>query len=249
MMKLLRMCRSILVLVFAPPFTILASLLALLLMTVFRFSPVSIQGLTRFWGRTITRACGVSVRVEGLEKLDARKPYIFAANHQSQFDIFALQGHLNFDFRWLAKKELFAIPFFGQAMRKAGYIPVDRSHGRQALKSLNEAARRIAEGTSVIIFPEGTRSLDGRLQTFKAGGMTLAIKSAVDLAPVAIIGTHEILPKGKLLAHAGEVIIRVGAPIPSSAYEPKQKHELAERLRQAVADLMAGNDQKATVQG
>lgn len=237
-MKVLRMCRAILILMFAPPFTIFSSLIALTMMTVFKVSPVRIQGLTRFWGRTITRASGVSVRVEGLEKLDATRPYIFAANHQSQFDIFALQGHFNFDFRWLAKKELFAIPFFGQAMRSAGYIPVDRSHGRQAVKSLNEAARRIAEGTSVIIFPEGTRSLDGRLQPFKAGGMTLAIKSAVDLVPIAILGTHEILPKGKLLARPGKVVIRVGEPIPSSAYEPKQKHELAERLRQAVTDLM-----------
>jgi len=93
-------------------------------------------------------------------------------------------------------------------MRRAGYIPVDRSHGRQALKSLGEAAQKIAAGTSVIIFPEGTRTKDGKMQDFKAGAMVLAIKSGVDIVPVAIKGTYEILPKGKLLINPGNVSIQ-----------------------------------------
>jgi 1-acyl-sn-glycerol-3-phosphate acyltransferase len=162
------------------------------------------------------------------------------ANHQSQFDIFVLDGYFDMDFRWLAKKELFRIPLFGWAMLLAGSIPVDRSHGRQALKSLDQAAKRIAAGASVIIFPEGTRSPDGKLQPFKAGGMQLAIKSGVELVPMAIIGTHEILPKGKILSRPGQVLIRVGEPVASRDFTTKQKQELAELLHDRVAALMAG---------
>jgi len=175
----------------------------------------------------------------GAERLTPGRSYIFAANHQSQFDIFALQGYLGFDFRWMAKLELFKIPIFGPAMRMAGYIPVDRAHGRKAIKSLDEAAARIAGGTSVLIFPEGTRSPDGRLLPFKAGAMVLAIKAGVPLVPVAIVGTHQILPKGKLLFKPGRVEIRVGEPIETRNYSLKQKQELAELLQEKVAELQA----------
>ena len=124
-------------------------------------------------------------------------------------------------------------------MRLAGYIPVDRSHGRKALKSLDEAAKRIADGTSVIIFPEGTRSPDGKLHDFKPGAMVLAIKAGVPLVPVAILGTYVVLPKGKLLAKPGKVEIRVGEPIETRGYTVKQKQELAELIHSRVAELMA----------
>jgi len=126
-------------------------------------------------------------------------------------------------------------------MKRAGYIPVDRSRGRQALKSLDEAAKRIADGTSVIIFPEGTRSRDGKLQPFKAGGMVLAIKAGVEIVPVAISGTYEILPKGRLRLQPGNVLIRIGNPIPTGEYRTSQKHELALRLQKEVAGLLDRN--------
>jgi 1-acyl-sn-glycerol-3-phosphate acyltransferase len=194
--------------------------------------------LAAWWAKSICTAGGVSVTVTGTEKLDPVKPYIFAANHQSQFDIFALQGFLGVDFRWLAKKELFQVPIWGPAMRKAGYIPVDRSRGRQALKSLDEAAQKIAAGTSVIIFPEGTRTPNGMLQEFKAGAMVLAIKSGVDIVPVSIKGTYEILPKGRLLMNPGNVTIRVGKPIATKDRGTKDKHDLAKILHEEVAKLL-----------
>ncbi len=157
---------------------------------------------------------------------------------QSQFDIFVLQGFLGVDFRWLAKKELFNVPIWGPAMRRSGYIPIDRSHGRKAIKSLDEAAQKIAAGTSVIIFPEGTRSKDGKLHDFKAGAMVLAIKSAVPIVPVAILGTYEILPKGKLLMTPGKVQIRVGRPIETKNCSSKDKHDLARVSQEAVAELL-----------
>lgn len=212
--------------------------MALIFVLVFRLSPEKTQILPRYWGRIILAVSGVKVTVKGMENLETGRPYIFASNHQSQFDIFAMQGCFKFDFRWLAKKELFQIPLFGHAMRRAGYIPVDRSHGRKAMKSLIEAAERIASGTSVIIFPEGTRSRDGKLHDFKTGGMFLAIKSGVPVVPVAIKGTYEILPKGSLFAKPGPVRIRVGKPFDTSKHTMKQKQELAEYLHDEVAKLL-----------
>ncbi len=175
---------------------------------------------------------------QGGENVVPGRSCIFAANHQSQFDIFALQGYFPFDFRWLAKKELFRIPFFGPAMIRAGHIPVDRAHGRKALKSLDAAAERISTGTSVIIFPEGTRSVDGRLGEFKTGAMILAIKAGVPLVPVAICGSHEILPKGAFLARPGRVAIRIGRPIETVGMKLKDKTALAAELHAAVESLL-----------
>ena len=237
-MKLFQVARSVIGLVMAPLLTFVASVIAIIYGGVLRAPAEKLQWVPRIiWARFLCWIIGVTVEVRGLEKIDLSRPYIFAANHQSQFDIFALQGYSGFDFRWMAKKELFRIPLFGWGMKLAGYIPVDRSGGKKALKSLDEAAQRIAGGTSVIIFPEGTRSRDGEIHPFKAGGMVLAIKSKVPLVPVAIHGTYEVLPKGKLLAKPGNVIIIIGDPIETAGYTKKQKQELAERLHDAVLAL------------
>jgi 1-acyl-sn-glycerol-3-phosphate acyltransferase len=181
---------------------------------ILRRSARQVQIFPRYWARLIAWLSGIKVELVGIEKLDQSRPYIFAVNHQSQVDIFVLQGYLDFDFRWLAKLELFKVPVFGHAMRRAGYIPVDRSHGRKAVKSLDEAAKRIGDGTSVVIFPEGTRSPDGRLLKFKGGAMVLAIKAGVPVVPVGISGTYEVLPKGKLM-------IRPGCLSPSAPRRPR----------------------------
>ena len=236
-MKLFRFLRAIFVLFFTPLATLLTSIATIFCTVVLRRPAASVQGLAALWARSICVVSGVTVQVEGTETLQTGHPYIFAANHQSQFDIFAIQGFLGIDFRWLAKKELFRVPIWGAAMRRAGYIPIDRSHGRQAIKSLEKAAKKIAKGTSVIIFPEGTRSKDGKLQKFKSGAMLLAIKSGVPLVPVAISGTYDVLPKGHLLVRSGQVRIKVGQPIDTTKYRSKNKNELALLLQEAVADL------------
>jgi 1-acyl-sn-glycerol-3-phosphate acyltransferase len=241
-MKLFSFLHSLLVLVLAPLSTLMVSIITLIWAVLFRRSADELQIFGRYWGKFICALSGVTVTLEGAENLATDRTFIFAANHQSQFDIFVLQGYLPFNFRWLAKKELFRVPVWGPAMKKAGYIPVDRSHGRQALKSLEEAAKFIAKGASVIIFPEGTRSRDGKLQPFKAGGMVLAIKAGVELVPVAISGTFAILPKGSLLLHPGRVVIRIGTPITTSDYRTNQKHELALLLQKKVAALLGQED-------
>ncbi len=231
--------RGVITLIMTPILTVVACILAIIATIIFRVSSAKIQILPRYWAKIISRLAGMRVTLHGGENLTVGQPYILAANHQSQFDIFALQGYLNIDFRWLAKKELFKIPVFGLGMRQAGYISIDRSRGREAIKSLYAAAERIAAGASVIIFPEGTRSPDGHLQNFKSGGMVLAIKSGVPIVPVAICGTHDILPKGKLLARPGRVTINVGRPIATSNFKVSDKQELARRLHDEVAALAA----------
>ena len=237
-MKLSHFLRALFVIPYALLLTLLISLITLFVTLILRRDAASVQGLAAWWASSICRASGVKVSVSGREHLNSEKPYIFAANHQSQFDILVLQGFLGIDFRWLAKKELFAVPIWGPAMRRAGYIPIDRSHGRQAIKSLDEAAQKIAAGTSVIIFPEGTRSRDGKLHEFKAGAMMLAIKSGVAIVPVAILGTYETLPKGRLLIRPGTVEIRVGSPIETRGYSSRDKHDLARVSQEAVAKLL-----------
>ncbi len=237
-MKLLHFPRALLTIPFALFLTLLISVATLIRTLILSGDASSVQGLAAWWARSISTFSGVSVTVTGRENLISGKPYIFAANHQSQFDIFALQGYLGVNFRWLAKKELFKVPIWGSAMRRAGYIPIDRSHGRQALKSINEAAQKIAAGTSVIIFPEGTRTKDGDMQDFKAGAMVLALKSGVDIVPVAINGTYEILPKGRLLMNPGDVSINIGNPITTTNYSSKDKHSLAELLQNEVKNLL-----------
>lgn len=239
-MVVLQRVRGFLVLLLAPLLTGLVSIATLTAVFVFRWPAGRVHIFPRWWGRAICRAAGVKVEISGLEHLNGPGPYIFAANHQSQFDIFAIQGHFPFDFRWLAKKELFEVPLFGQAMHRAENIPVDRAHSRQAVKSLDEAAQRIADGASVIIFPEGTRSHDGSLLPFKAGAMVLAIKAKMPVVPVAITGSFAVMPKGCLLPRPGRIKIRIDAPIATSGLDLKQKHELAESLQQKVAALMAG---------
>ncbi|MEW6375429.1 MAG: lysophospholipid acyltransferase family protein, partial [Thermodesulfobacteriota bacterium] len=139
----------------------------------------------RLWGKVALLANQVKVRMEGLEHLKREGSYIFMSNHQGSYDIFALLSHLPFQFKWLAKKELFSIPFFGWTMAAAGYISVDREGTRETVEAMNEAARKIRDGMSVVIFPEGSRSPDGSIQPFKKGGFTLAIKSQVPIVPIA----------------------------------------------------------------
>jgi 1-acyl-sn-glycerol-3-phosphate acyltransferase len=184
----------------------------------------------RLWARSVLFLARVKVSVKGLEHIDPRVPYLYMANHQSMFDILSLLAYLPVQFRWLAKKELFHIPVFGYSMARAGYISIDRSDRRSAHKSLLEAARKIAGGVSVVIFPEGSRSTDGRIRPFKAGGFHLAIRSGRPIVPVVISGAREVMPKGRLRIRPGHIRVSVNPPIDTTSYKDKAKKELMERV-------------------
>jgi 1-acyl-sn-glycerol-3-phosphate acyltransferase len=189
----------------------------------------------RFWGNLNLWAAGVKVRVKGFENLDRRHAYVFLSNHQSLFDIFTLLGKLRVQFRWLAKEELFRLFILGPAMRAAGYVPIDRTDRKKAVESLHQAAERVKNGTSIVIFPEGTRSPDGVLQEFKKGGFLLAIKSQQSLVPIAISGSHHVLPKrGDYMIHPGVIDVTIDRPISTAGLTVKDNDALMQTVREAI---------------
>ncbi len=189
----------------------------------------------RLWGRINIWAAGVSVEVEGLENIEQDRPFIYAANHQSLFDILAAFATLPVYFRWLAKEELFKIPIFGSAMLANGAIPIDRSDRKKAFESLNKAAEKVQNGASIFIFPEGTRSRDGRLQEFKSGGFILAIRSQQPLVPISISGSYKVLPKkGDWTVNPGVIRMVVEKPIPTAGLTTKDRDALMTALREAI---------------
>ena len=237
-MALFQTIRGIITLVLVPILTFFVSAFSLIDLLWGRKSETKAQVFPRYWGRILCWLSGVRVIVEGIDNIDPRQTYIFAGNHCSQYDVLSFQGYFPHDFRWIAKKELFRIPLLGQAMHRVGYIPIDRSHGRQALKSLDKAAKQIAAGSSVLIFPEGTRSADGLLHEFKTGAVLLAMKAGVPIVPISFNGSYEVLPKGKLLPKSGLITIRIGPAIPMDQCKASDKQDLARNLRAAVEKLL-----------
>ncbi len=173
----------------------------------------------RYWARWSLFCANVKVRVEEEENLP-QGPAIYMPNHVSHFDVLAILGYLNVQFRWTVKKELFRIPLFGLAMKRAGYIRIDRSDHQKAVQSMEEAAEKIKSGSSIVIFPEGTRSRDGNLQyPFKKGGFHLALKSGVPVVPVAVLGSRVVLPRHSKKVTPGTITMRIGKPIDPQGHD------------------------------
>lgn len=173
----------------------------------------------RYWARWSLFCANVKVRVEEEENLP-QGPAIYMPNHVSHFDVLAILGYLNVQFRWTVKKELFRIPLFGLAMKRAGYIRIDRSDHQKAVQSMEEAAEKIKSGSSIVIFPEGTRSRDGNLQyPFKKGGFHLALQSGVPVVPVAVLGSRVVLPRHSKKVTPGTITMRIGKPIDPQGHD------------------------------
>ena len=188
------------------------------------------------WARFILAASRIKVEVIGLSNIDPSKSYIYMSNHQGNFDIPILQAYLSVQFRWLAKAELFNIPVFGYAMRRAGHISIDRSDRKSAFKSLSNAARIIQNGVSVLIFPEGTRSSDGNIRQFKKGGFILAVDSGVPVVPVIIHGLWPLMLKNRVFVRPGNVLIEIKKPIESAEYTRKTKDDLLKKVRYVICE-------------
>ncbi|WP_051184967.1 lysophospholipid acyltransferase family protein [Desulfatiglans anilini] len=201
--------------------------------------------VARPWGKSILWGCGVKVRVVGAEGVDGSKPRIYMSNHQSFFDIFALLAYLPVNFKFIMKQELMRIPLFGFAVRRAGYIGIVRDDPRKAVESMNKAAQRIRDGASVLIFPEGTRSIDGSLQGFKRGGFNLAVKSGCDIVPIGISGSHAIVPKGSLRVNRGTIEMRIGAPISLADYGKRDIQKLEMDVWLAIDKLISPHRESA----
>jgi len=192
--------------------------------------------IARSWANSILWVVWVRVTVTGGEKLEPNKSYIYMPNHQSNADIPVLLGRLPVQFRWLAKAELFKIPIFGRAMRKVGYISIDRSDRKSAFESLARAALTIRNGTSVLIFPEGTRSSDGRILPFKKGGFVLSVDAGVPIVPIVIRGTRSIVPKKHFIIRPARVTMEILDPVETSDYTRKTKDQLLEKIRSVLIE-------------
>lgn len=245
--RLVRILRSVffyVVLVFS---TIVLGTLAILAASIFPNGKVS-HLCGRLWGNVNLWAAGVRVRVKGLENIENDQAYVFLANHQGWFDIFALLGKLPLQFRWLAKEELFKIPILGRAMISAGYIPINRSDRRKAFESMNQAAEKVQNGTSVIIFPEGTRSPNGVLQEFKKGGFILAIKSKQPIVPISISGSHLILPKGGgWVIQPGVIHVAIDHPIKTCELTSKDTDALMQRVREKILRNLTAEESGSSI--
>ncbi len=193
-----------------------------------------VRFLEKLWGNANLWAAGVKVIVTGLENINNRDTYIFVSNHQGWFDIFTAIGKLPFHFSWLAKVELFKVPVLGAAMSRAGYISIDRRDRRKAMDSLNRAAEVIRQGTSVFIFPEGTRSADGVLRDFKKGWLVLAAKSQRPIVPISISGSYRILPKHSCTIYPGEIRFSIGKPIQTAGSDSVNRDLLLQQIREAI---------------
>ncbi len=191
------------------------------------------------WIRWIFSTCGIRVETHGLEHVDSSGSYVVMCNHQSVIDIGALVVSLPVTWRFVAKRELTRVPFFGWALRLSDHIIIDRGDRERAVESLRQAAERIRAGISVVIFPEGTRSEDGELRSFKSGGFHLALEAGVPILPVTVSGSQQITPKGSLRVESGLVATRFGPPIPTEGLTTADRAALKDRVREAI---LAGFD-------
>ena len=192
------------------------------------------------WARDILKAAGTPVHAEGLELIPRDRPVIYASNHSSMFDIWALFATLPGSVRFVAKRELFRIPLLGGAVRAVGHIPIDRAARKKAFEAYDEAARTIQRGTSsIIVFPEGTRSRTGELLPFKNAPFGLAIAAQVPIVPVYVHHTFEILRKGAWRLRPRPIRLLVGTPIATAGLEPGDRERLRDQVRAAMVALQS----------
>jgi len=187
----------------------------------------------RTWARLILWTTGVHVHVHGFEHLDRSRSYVFAANHQSIYDIPILFAALPFQLRIIAKQSLGRIPFLGWHLQRAGHLLVDRQ--RPGASVLKKMSRLVSERHSLIVFPEGTRSVDGQVGAFKAGSFVLAVGAAIPIVPISIAGSSHVMRKGQLMVCPAEVTVTLHAPVP--VVEGREAvRELASEVREIVRE-------------
>ncbi|MDY0005024.1 MAG: lysophospholipid acyltransferase family protein [Polyangia bacterium] len=186
------------------------------------------------WCSFNLKALGFEVSVQGLENISPGQPYVAMVNHSSHLDVWAVYHALPLQIRWVMKEELRKIPFFGRACARMGHVYVVRGDSESARKSMEEAARRIAAGTTVVFFPEGTRTKDGQLQSFKTGGFRLALQAQVPILPVSIAGTGSMLPPGSWRFWPGHIRMAVGTPIPTLGRPASDYPRLMQETRESI---------------
>jgi len=226
----LSLIRTILVVLYTAVLGCLGIVLCLLMPGGSALMPVA-----RFWSWLMLKTYRVRSHAVFDHGFNSAGSYVYVANHQSQFDIPALVVAMPTEFRMVAKRELLYIPIFGWALWLAGFIFIDRADREKAIRSLERAPRTLHRGISIVVFAEGTRSLDGRLLPFKKGGFVMALRAGVPIVPVSIRGGRDVLPKGSLRVRPGTIEVVFGAPIQTSTYTLDTKEALIAMVRDRIA--------------
>ena len=222
-------------------FTI-ASVVCGTLAPIFAFVKPRGRGMRPFargWSRSFLATSGIRVRGEGPE-IPRDRPVVYVGNHESMVDILVLFLALPTPIRFLAKKQLFFIPWVGWNMWAAGFVPIDRTNRRKAVHALEKAAENMKTGVPLLVFPEETRSPDGILLPFQKGGFMLAMRAGATIIPFGIDGARERLRKGGLAITPGEVVVRWGDPIDTAGLSPKERESVMSKTRAAIQELRGG---------
>ena len=191
----------------------------------------------RVWSSCVLAASLLRVEARYAPELEPGKSYVFLCNHQSLFDIPVLIATCPGQVRMVAKRSLFQIPLFGWGMKAGGFIPVDRADRSTARQTFSSAVARLRAGTSILLFPEGTRSLDDTLLPFQRGGFLLALKIGLPIVPVGIRGTRQVQSRGSWAIRPTPVVISYGAPIQAAEYGLRRKAELSREVRSRIAEM------------
>lgn len=188
----------------------------------------------KFWARMNLLVSGVLVSIEGKEHIEKHKSYILMSNHESHYDVLALIACMPLQLRWVMKLELREVPIFGFCCERMGHIYVDRGHSKNAHESLRAAGEKIRNGASVVFFPEGTRSPDGKLLPFKKGGFVIALEAKVPILPVTVVGGRKVVPKGSHRILPGTMKVIIHEPITVEGYSYDTKEALMERVKEVI---------------
>jgi 1-acyl-sn-glycerol-3-phosphate acyltransferase len=207
------------------------------------------HGFARLWSRMILGTIGAPVTVEGLDKIDTSTAHVYVVNHLSALDIPVLYLYLPFQFRILAKRELFHYPFMGWHLRRSGQIPVDLENPKKSIRSLHGAVDAIKTNMSLVIFPEGGRSETGQLQPFMGGAFFAAIKAQTEVVPMALIGTYEMLKMNTWHIKPRPLRLLVGRPIATAGLTVRDTETLTAKARDAVAGMYYANSAVPDLRG
>ena len=189
------------------------------------------------WSKMILKTAGVPLTVRGMEKIDTTRPHMYALNHLSALDIPAVYVGMPCHFRIMAKEELFRYPFMGWHMRRSGQVSIERENAISSMRSLNRAATILKDGQPLVVFPEGGRSATGQVKPFLAGVFYVAIKADVDIVPMALVGTYEVLPMDTFHIKPRPIELLVGDPISTAGYGLRDMDKLAAKVQAAIEDL------------
>ncbi len=205
--------------------------------------------IARVWARACVWCAGAKLNVVGGENLRKHAVAVYASNHTSYMDTPVIFSALPFQFRILARKELWPIPFIGWYLNRSGQIQIDTENPRATLSSLGAGARALRSGMALFVFPEGGRTQDGELKPFLSGAAYLAIRAQVPLVPIALSGVYELLPIHTRHFYPGEVTLSVGEPIDTTGMTLRQSEELTEKLRAAIQELRVRELEETPLQG